>query len=474
MLSPQPQNPVFQDRDEALAFLFGRLDYERTCDIKYCPESFKLDRMRSLLEQLGNPDQALRIVHVAGTKGKGSTATMIAAVLQAAGYRTGLYTSPHLDRVEERAAIDGKPCSERDIVELLSIIHDAVKNLDYEVTLGECMRGPTFFEITTAMAFLHFAHQQVDAAVVEVGLGGRLDSTNVCNPLVSVITSISFDHTKQLGETLAEIAFEKAGIIKPGVPVICGVTNPDARDVIRKMAAEKRCQLTEIDRNFSVRYQLDDQTQSPPSATISFCDHANGSANWMENMSIGLIGSHQASNAAVAIATLKQLDGQDFSVSESAIRNGLTNVRCPARFEVVSSEPTVIIDAAHNVASIEAFIDTLETHFPTQPRILIFATSRDKDAPGMLQRLLPHFQQIILTRYSENPRFVTPSELFEISTKIQDESKSPAFQKTEISMYEQPEMALKHALEEASKQTNLCIAGSSFIAGEIRRLVLKA
>ena len=473
MLYPQPQTPAFHDRDAAVAFLFGRLDYERTRDVKYCPESFKLERMRNLLEQLGHPEALLNIIHIAGTKGKGSTATMIAAALQVAGHRTGLYTSPHLNRIEERASINGVPCSERDFVELLSIIHDAVKNLDHEVAIGERSRGPTFFEITTAMALLHFARKQVDVAVIEVGLGGRLDSTNVCNPLVSVITNISFDHTKQLGETLAEIATEKAGIIKPGIPVVSGVSNPEARQVIRKAVAENRCELWEIDSHFSFRYKPNIIAQTRPAATMSFCNKSAGIPTYMEDVSVGLLGKHQAANAAVAIATLNQLKSHGFLISEEAIRHGLTNVRCPARFEVVGFDPTIIIDAAHNVASVEAFVDTLELHFPAQPRILVFATSRDKDAAGMLRRLLPHFEHVILTRYTENPRFVDPDVLLEVATKILNETGSLADRQAVVSVHEQPIVAWKQAVEKASHDSLLCVAGSSFIAGEIRRVLSK-
>ena len=235
----------------ALRFLMDRIDYERTLSMPCSEEAFKLDRMRELLRRLGDPQNRMPIVHVAGTKGKGSTAAMMAAVLSAAGYRTGLFTSPHLDRVEERIVIDGQPCSAEELAALVELVRPAVEALDREtevekgtgpicrndpegaahkLELSPCPPlGPTYFEIITAAALCHFARRRVDAAVLEVGLGGRLDSTNVCTPAVSIITSISFDHVKQLGDTLAAIAAEKAGIIKPGVPVVSGVTADEPR-----------------------------------------------------------------------------------------------------------------------------------------------------------------------------------------------------------------------------------------------------
>jgi dihydrofolate synthase/folylpolyglutamate synthase len=228
--------PLVSDYSSALAFLLDRVNYERTMQIPYRAAGFKLDRMRRLLALVGDPHLAVRAVHIAGTKGKGSTAAMLASVLQAAGYRTGLYTSPHLERIEERIAIDGRICPEEAFVALAAELQPAVERLDHEALASE-LGGPTFFEITTAMAFLRFARQRVDCALLEVGLGGRLDSTNVCQPEVCVITSISFDHMRQLGNTLAAIAGEKAGIIKPHVPVVSGVVLPEPRDVIAAQAA---------------------------------------------------------------------------------------------------------------------------------------------------------------------------------------------------------------------------------------------
>src|SRR5262245_47284250 len=232
---------LYAAREAGLDWLKGRINYERTV-LPYQSRQLKLDRMRQLLTRLGQPDAGLKIVHVAGTKGKGSTSAMIAAMLTAAGYRTGLFSSPHLERIEERFAVEGLPCTADELVTLIDRMKADARAMDEEAAAdGDPQGGPTYFELTTAMALLHFVERKTDAAILEVGLGGRRDSTNVCLPEVSVITSISFDHMRQLGNTLASIAREKAGIIKPGVPVICGVTNPEPQQVIADIARDHGC-----------------------------------------------------------------------------------------------------------------------------------------------------------------------------------------------------------------------------------------
>lgn len=235
------------DRQSAFDFLFGRINYERTSLVPYSTGEFKLDRIRRLLAALGDPHKKFPAIHIAGTKGKGSTAAMMASILQVAGYRVGLYTSPHLNSLEERFVVNGQLCSEPEFVSLVQEIQRAVHEIAEQELSGVSppLGEHTFFEITTALGLLHFARQNVDAAVLEVGLGGRLDSTNVCLPAVCIITTISFDHTRQLGNTLALIAAEKAGIIKPGVPVVSGVTNDEPREVIRVIAAQQNAPLYE-------------------------------------------------------------------------------------------------------------------------------------------------------------------------------------------------------------------------------------
>ena len=243
------------DGQAAAEFLTSRIDYERATAVSYDPRDFCLDRMRELLDRLGNPQRGLPIIHIAGTKGKGSTAAMIASILRAAGFHTGLYSSPHLDSLEERLMVDGAICPADELVGLVNRVRPVVAAMDDAGGAGRGSKRPTYFEIVTALALLRFALCRVDAAVLEVGMGGRLDSTNVCDPLVSVITNISFDHTQQLGNTLAAIAREKAGIIKPDTPVVSGVLSDEPRQVVAEVARVQGCRLVQLGKDFDYTYR---------------------------------------------------------------------------------------------------------------------------------------------------------------------------------------------------------------------------
>jgi dihydrofolate synthase/folylpolyglutamate synthase len=438
---------------EALAFLSDRIDFERIhTPTLYMPE-FKLQRTRLLLERLGNPQEQFQIVHVAGTKGKGSTATMIGSVLAKCGYRTGLYTSPHLERIEERFIVDGQAVNTKQFVELVDRMRPIVSQLDcQEFRHGE-RQAPTYFELSTAMAFLHFAQTAVDVAVVEVGLGGRLDSTNVCRPLVSVITSIGLDHTQQLGDTLEEIAFEKAGIIKPGVPTISGVTQGGPRHVILDICRERSSNLYQVDRDFHWQAQNERMT---------YTSTRDGDFGLVQDVEVGLIGRHQLANAAVAIATLSELASQSWSIPVEAVRAGLRDVRCPGRVEVMCREPLVILDTAHNVPSTQALAATLEEGFIADRKVLIFAASRDKDAPGMLQSLIPWFDEVILTEYVSARRALPAEQLAEIAAGL-------GYAK--CLTCKSPEASWHHAWSNLGPGDLVCVSGSFFLAGELRRVM---
>ena len=315
-----PSSATANERDPAIDFLLRRIDYERVTTSPYGQREFKLERMRALLEAADNPHARYPIVHVAGTKGKGSTAAMLASILTATGRRTGLFSSPHLWRVEERIAIDRRPCDSQEFAKLLRRLQPVVAALDQQAAAESPPEsGPTYFEILTAAALLHFAEQKVDMAVLEVGLGGRLDSTNVCSPEVAIITNISFDHMKQLGHTLSLIAAEKAGIIKSGIPVVSGVVDPEPREVIRRIAAERGAPLCELSRDFNFDYlpppvtgAVDRASEcrrahfnffstSPRQRENDATDHDDAARlDERRQLPLPLLGRHQAANAAIA------------------------------------------------------------------------------------------------------------------------------------------------------------------------------
>ena len=444
----------------ALQFLLDRIDYERMRTMPYGVAEFRLGRMRQLLRRLGSPERELSIVHVAGTKGKGSTAAMIAAVATAAGYRAGLFTSPHLERVEERIAIDGLPCRPEELAALIDAVRPAVEALDRQAARrGGGAIGPTYFEILTAMALLHFARAGVDLVVLEVGLGGRLDSTNVCQPKVSVITSISFDHTRQLGETLAAIAREKAGIVERGVPVVSGVTAEEPRRVIRQICRRRGCRLIEAGVDFASTYRPPIHLERE-SALGSMDFQSPLGTPALENLSLGLTGQHQAANAAVALAVIEELRGTKWNLPEEAVRRGLGALQWPARVEVVARRPTVVLDAAHNAASVRALVATFDESFSARRRLLVFAASQEKDLRGMLACLLQAFDEVVLTQYGNTPRAVPAEELEALAMELSGR-RCPTFA--------DPAAAWDAIHRLAGPEDLICVTGSFFIAAEMRR-----
>ena len=448
-------------RQAALDWLLGRINYERTAFVPYQDRQLKLDRMRQLLTRLGQPDAGLKIVHVAGTKGKGSTSAMIAAMLSAAGYRTGLFSSPHLERIEERFVVDGQPCTANELATLVSRVSAKVRAMDEEAAAdGDVTEGLTYFDITTAMALLHFVELHADAAVLEVGLGGRLDSTNVCLPAVSVITSISFDHMRQLGYTLSAIAREKAGIIKPGVPVICGVVDEEPQAVIAEIAREYGCRLIQLGRDFRVRYQSPGHNRA--SSVIDFEYTVAGQEFHIEQVPLAMRGPHQATNASIALATVAELRHQGWCVSTDAMRLGLSRAILPGRVEVLLGERTIVLDTAHNPASARALVESLAELPTPKRRTLIVSISHDKDVPAVVRELAQHFDRIMVTQYQENPRAVPADELAEI---IRGElaGHTPA-----LLIVRTPREAWQVATQSAAPGECICIAGSFFLAAEMR------
>jgi dihydrofolate synthase/folylpolyglutamate synthase len=437
--------------DDALAFWYGRINYEvRAAN----PGDLKLERMRALLRLLGDPHDRLRLVHVTGTKGKGSTCAMLDAVLRAAGYRVGLFTSPHLTDVRERIQIDGEPISREELTARVAEVAAAVRGMDGP--------PPTFFEIGTALGFLHFLYRRCDVAVIEVGLGGRFDSTNVCRPLVSVITNVGLDHTAQLGNTLEAIAFEKAGIVKRGVPVVSGVTEPGPREVVEAVAGEAGAPLWQTDRELDYEYGWESPTGGSGRATVEplwVCVTTPGGE--FGPAPLRLLGEHQVVNAVLTVAAAHRLRAAGLSIPNGALETGLGSVSWPARIEVIGGSPLVVLDCAHNVPSAEALVWTLSQSVRVPgARAVVFAVSSDKQYPEMLRVLAWYFGRFHLCKYGNNPRCVPPERLAEVLAEV-----APG---TPATVHATSAEAWAAARAAAGPDDLLCVTGSVFLAGELR------
>ncbi len=387
--------------EAALAYLFSATDYEKMQRVRYNADTFSLDRMRRLLEMLGSPHRRLRTVHVAGTKGKGSTAALVHAVAMACGLTAGLYTSPHLVDIRERIRVGRDDIGPH---ELAALVEAARPHVD---RLGAEDDAPTFFEIFTALAFGHFARAGVDVAVVEVGLGGRLDATNVLVPDVSVITAISLDHTLQLGEVLGAIAAEKAGIVKPGVPVVSQPQPPDAMAVIEDACRAAEAPLVVVGREVTYTWSpAEEGGRRGCEMTVRTPDATYGS------LFVPLMGEHQAVNAATAVAAAERCGPLAGRLSPQAVREAFRRVRWPGRMEHLPGKPEMVLDGAHNRASIERLAEALARHFPERRMVVVFGSAADKDVGGMLGVLaerLPN-SPVVFTR-TDNPRATDPADL---------------------------------------------------------------
>ncbi len=443
----------------AVVRLFDRINYERQ---EAAPRGeLKLDNIRQLCQTLGHPEREYPIVHVAGTKGKGSVSSLVGRILQLSGLKTGVYTSPHLESFNQRYALNEQAITDGRLDRLLNGLWPHVELCDREADSAG-VRRLTFFDIATAAAFLYFAEESVDAAVFEVGLGGRLDSTNVCQPDVAVITTISFDHCRQLGDTLAKIAGEKAGIIKPEIPVISGVLPDEPRVVIEEVAASRQAPLFQLGRDFD----LGQIKRVPGGQVFSTAGVILNQAYEFTDLQLPMLGEHQAVNAAVAVAAAMAFQVRREVPLQRQIPEAVAGFRNPGRIELVQAEPPVILDVAHNVASIEALLATLRGEYAGRSRVGIFAFSRDKDQPGMLRRLLPEFDKVVFTRFVENPRAVPPEQLLELGREISRELGI----RPELAVAETPEQAWLWC-RSCQGANDLAVAtGSVFLVAELRRL----
>jgi len=442
--------------EEALDYLNSFIDYSVVRADKYSPQTFGLGRMVNFLAALGNPQDRYPVLHVAGTKGKGSVAAMAASALRAGGYRTGFYTSPHLLDFRERAQVDGQFIPREAVAEIVETLRPVEPQFP----------GLSHFELTTALAFVYFARERVDAAVIEVGLGGRLDATNVVTPRVSVISSLSYDHTYLLGNTLAEIAAEKGGIIKPGVPVVSAPQKPEALAVLERLSAERHAPLSLAGRDWLyhlVSHDLAGQEFEVWSAgeqeQLDGLRAQGHPVDWRpEQLRIPLLGRHQVENAVVAYAALQALRDQGLPLAPEAIREGLRTVHWPGRFEIVSRRPFLVLDGAHNRDSAQKLATTLQDYFPGRRVTLIFGASSDKDVSGMLAELLgpgTGVKRVIVTQ-AVHPRAQDPEELADLVSAygITPEVVSSVGQ------------AVRRALSSAQADDVILASGSLFIVAE--------
>ncbi|MBV8454195.1 MAG: bifunctional folylpolyglutamate synthase/dihydrofolate synthase [Deltaproteobacteria bacterium] len=399
-------------------------------------ENYKLERMEQALALLGDPHLKLRAVHIAGTKGKGSVAAMLDACLRAAGLRCGLYTKPHLVNLTERTRVDGAEMA-------------AARMLDYIERLRDLYEGAglalTFFEFTVALMFLYFADAAVDIAVIETGLGGRLDSTNVVQPLLSVITPIGFDHMEQLGYTIAAIAAEKGGIIKSGTPVVIGARDPEARITLTSMAMQRQSAAFMLGREFSYHSHA-------PAHRFDY----RGLGLELENVDIALAGPFQHENGAIALAALEMLRGQGWPITEDAIRRGMAEVSWPGRFDRVWQRPLVILDCAHNQLAVEALLQTIDLELgpAVRPR-LVFGCLEDKQWAQMAEMLAPRMQSVILTQ-AKPKRPIAPEKLL------------PLFARWAPSrIVHEPLDAISEVMAQSAADDIVLVTGSVYLVGEI-------
>lgn len=407
-----------------------------------------LARMKTILKSLGNPQDKLSIIHIGGTNGKGSTSAMIASVLTEAGYKVGLYTSPHLIRFNERIRINGEEITDKKIAELVKKVSQKSE--------GKQRQPPTFFEFATAMAFLYFAEEKVDFAVMEVGLGGRLDATNIGAPLVSIITNIAKDHEAILGNRIGDIAFEKAGIIKKNGILISAETKSAALRVLAAACKKKKTMFYRLNRNFFL------ENQGSQVKRFTF----RGRRWVVKDLETSLLGMHQQKNAACAIAALEILEetyprmflsGIGFCIPESAVRNGLRDIFWPGRLEMVSKRPLIVLDCAHNPAGAEVLKDVLENEFDCKKLFLVLGIMADKDIKGILSKLAPLAHTVILTR----PKTERAASLNVLYKKVRPYA-------NKVKLIESVKDACNTALSMSNSNDMICITGSVFTVGEAR------
>jgi dihydrofolate synthase/folylpolyglutamate synthase len=424
----------------ALDYLYSFIENSLTHQSNPSLDNFDLSLMVSLMESLGNPQNDYPTVHVAGSKGKGSVSAFCATSLEMEGYKVGLYTSPHLRDFEERIQINWHAIPREAFVAYVDELKPYVAAIP----------GLNTFEIATALAFLYFSREKVDIAVIEVGLGGRLDATNVIIPRVSVITALYLEHTYILGNTLTQIAREKAGIIKPGVPVVVSPQREEARQMVSSIAEQRKSPLIQMGMDY-VSECLESSLEQQ-----SFCIRSAHTGE-ETHLDIGLLGRHQVENASTAFVALKELRLQGIPICDESIKEGLARTSWPARFEILRKEPPVVVDSAHNPDSARKLRQTLEEYFPGRPIVLVFGVSEDKNVTGMIQELLAGTQLFICSK-STHPRAMDAGALMEMVKPFG----------CPVVAIEQVEDALVEAIQVAGQEAVVVVTGSIFVAATAR------
>src|SRR6266850_7599 len=433
---------------DALSYLDSFVNYERQPGVSYTRESFDLKEFERFLARLDDPHRRLKAVVVAGTKGKGSTAAMIASIAQAAGLKAGLYTSPHLCSVRERIRVDGEIVSEETFAALVSELMPHIE----AAGMAGLRRYRTFFEILTAMALVHFQRMEVELAVLEVGLGGRLDATNVATPLVSVITSISLDHTEVLGDTIPKIAREKAGIIKPHGLAVVAPQRQEALTVIREVCGAQHARLHDV----ATEWRWQPLSYGWEGSVFDL----HGVARSYPALEIPLAGPHQLLNAATAIATAEQLQARGLPIAIDGIRQGVKQVQWEGRLETVSRQPRIVLDGAHNRDSARCLREALVTCFQYRRLVLVLGISANKNLEGIIEELAPLASMTVATR-AMVPRAAPPQRVAILAAKWSDH----------IIAEEDTQKALAQAIAETQPDDILLVTGSLYLVGDAKRLL---
>ena len=429
---------------KALDYIYSFIDFSLTKNLRYSPEKFNLSRMNLFLTLLGNPQSDYKIIHVAGTKGKGSICAMLTSILTCAGYKTGFYSSPHMIDFSERIRIDNQLIAHHDIVKYINNLKSTIDEVD----------GITTFEISTALAFKYFSDQKVDFGVIEVGMGGRFDATNVVNPVVSAISTISHDHTQVLGNTLAKIAYEKAGIIKPHIPVVISHQKKSALLPILKIAEERNSRV--IDANKLLKANL--VAKDLKGQEFEIMDEKK----IITKFHLPLLGKHQVSNALVTYAVIRELRHQENVISKESIKNGFASVNWPGRFEIIQKKPLIVIDGAHNPDSFRKLKAAINDYLPLKKVIMIFGVSEDKNVRSMLRIVKPVVENLIITR-SNHPRALEIEKIKIIADKLGFKNQ----------IEDKIEDAILIALSKARNDTAIIASGSIFIAGAVSEFLNK-